>query len=208
MQSKNNGDQQCNSRFCAVNTYVAAPTAKSQSKPFQPVPKKAITIKPTEKPTYDPSNLDQYASQKLVPVDKYQIDHSRSLRQKLDAKREAELLRLQSKEIVAPIQIMQSSGPPEAIKMRLLVIMRKFRDASFDYKLLSQYFEACFKRIGLSEGDAAVLETFLIFDKIDLTDSPACYAAALKGIEKTATNRYANLGTVIDGLAAILKDLQ
>jgi hypothetical protein len=78
----------------------------------------------------------------------------------------------------------------------------------FNYKHLSQYFEACFKRIGLSESDSAVLETFLIFDKYDLDDSEACYVNALRGIEKTSTGRYSSLSTVVDGLAAILKDLQ
>lgn len=207
MQNKNNSEGECNSRYCPVNTYVSATPVKKQPSAVKVPAKPTKLVTPSQKPQYDASNTDVYQNQKFVPVDKNQLNNNRRLREQLDAKRQAEFDRLQSKETPAPIQIMQSPGPPEAIKMRLLVMMKKFRDASFEYKYLSQYFEACFKRIGLSEGDAAVLETFLIFDKVDLNDSPACYATALKGIEKTATNRYSSLGTVIDGLASILKDL-
>jgi hypothetical protein len=209
MQAKNNSDQECNSRFCAVNTYATNQPAKKQPPPFKVTPQKAPTVKVTpQKPRYDASNNDNYSSQKLVPVDRNQLNRNRQLREQLDAKRELDLQSTQLKETIVPIQIMQATGPPEAIKMRLLVIMGKFRDLNFEYKHLSQYFEACFKRIGLSEGDAAVLETFLIFDKIDLADSDNCYAVALKGIEKAPTTRYAKLSSVIDGLAALLKDLQ
>lgn len=207
MQGKNNHDSECNSRFCPVNTYASSKPATKQP-PTVKIPAKPQKITtPTQKPRFDSSNADEYRSQKFVPVDKNQLNNNRRLREQMDAKRQLDFEIEQSKAKPQPIQIMQSSGPPEAIKMRLLVIMKKFRDATFDYKFLSQYFEACFKRIGLSEGDAAVLETFLIFDKIDLADSPACYASALRGIEKIATNRYQSLGSVVDGLSTILKDL-
>lgn len=208
MKSKNDSDQICNSRFCPVGTYVSNQPVKKQTTPIKALPKQQQAL---VKPKFEASNDEDYSQQRLIPVDKNQLNRNRNrlLREQLDAKRQDELDYQQYKDSVKPvIHVVEPNGPPEAIKMRLLVMMGKFRDLNFDYKYLSQYFEACFKRLALPDGDAAILESFLIFDKIDLADSAQCYLVALKGIDKTQTSRYSKLGSVVDGLAAILKDLQ
>lgn len=222
---------ECNSRFCGVNVYIIEQPATAQ-----PTVRKIVAQK-TVVPKFDGNRPSRYQVQPLqieheeeivipnprIPaVDRNQLNRNRLLRQQLDAKREADIEAEEYQEFKRDqrrkaemeaarqmrIPASPSTGPPEAIKIRLLMMLRKFRDLSFEYKYLSQYFEACFKTSTASGIDNAVLESFLIFDKADLQDSPACYAAALRGIDRTTTTKYTSLGATVDGLATILKDLQ
>lgn len=187
MKAKN-ADAVCQAKYCPVNNNL--PTVNIKHREQQPVnPKNDQIVK------YD--GVNGWEAQ----IDQATVMRNRQLRRIMDQQRQA--VRDQyNKQMVA--------GPAEATKIRLIMTLQKFQTLGIEYSLLNQYFTDCFKTTNSSMdyGTETVISSMLVFDKLDLVDSNACYTAALASIRKTQTTNFAPVISVVDGLTSILKDLR
>lgn len=195
-----NTDDACNAKFCPVNSSVGMEPAVGGN----PTPHRVM--KKTPPTQYEAANVDS-RPERLIPFDPDQVARNRALRQQKDLQRQQEQDAIRNRyQMNIVVQ-----GAAEATKIRLLLTLKKFQEIGIAYKMVSDYFGMCFKRMspnGYVSGDAAIIGSFLVFEKSDLVDSNACYASAIAGINKTTTTDYSSLADAVGGLSSIITDLK
>lgn len=190
---------QCTSRYCPINSVTdeatVIPNGKGMGKKFitpkndEPRTRDTIVVKPL----IDPQRRQAQADETL-------INRNRELRQQMDDQRALQ----QDREYRATIV----TGAAEAAKMRILLMLGKFQTLQVEYCLLSEYFDNCLKKTDQSSYDISVIRESLVFDRDDLKNSAMCYTAAIANVKKLKLVNFNAISDIVDGLSAVLKDLQ
>jgi len=186
---------QCNGRFCPVgDDDTSATTLTLVKKKVNSADKKELEI-------VDPTDSnDSY--QIVRPIDPNNIDRNRQLRKQRNEQRMKEQADIRNKyQNKNPV-----GGPADIIKLKLQVTLKKYQGLQIDYSMVSDYFDNSFKAIEKTGNwDLDTLRDILVFDKATLTDSSACYARALLGVQKVRSITLQSIADIIEGLVETIK---
>lgn len=191
-----NSTSPCESKFCPANTSVESTFQIKHCEDLK---------KPSPKLVFPPANLEQdEIARRYTSVDETQLKRNRELRKALDRQRQQrdDSARKYQNYVVAEPKV---SGTAEASKIRLVLILGKLQQIGVEYKMLSQYFEECFKKLPENSHNT-IIESLLVKDKYDLEDSNACYTSAINGVKKTKSTDYSGISDIVSGLAQIVRD--
>jgi len=178
-----NAVPQCTSRYCPVNSSINTEACDP------PVQESKLKLAPVVNP-----------EKRRIAADQSLLTRNRELRRQMDEQRTLQMEKSYRATIV--------TGPQEAVKMRILLMLGKFQTLGIEYSFLSEYFESCLKKMDQSNYDVSTIKEALVFDREDLKSSATCFTNAIANLKKLKTINFGPVSDLADGLSVVLRDLQ
>lgn len=113
--------------------------------------------------------------------------------------------------LFAPNSVKLSISPSKSItKIKLILTLEKFKKSSIDYSLISDFFDKATMKLMRKYPDyrelGYTLREMLVYDRIELRDSAACYENAISRVRQTSHTDFSVMHDVIESLSAIICD--